>query len=124
MLPLYERLGTRPRCAQKRLEVCRAKLGMLRRGEQLSGELLASCWCACTYRVDLQIPRLARHIQVNSNLLILQAQLLEGDVGAVSPGAAAVGVEDDLGGGHGVNCNENTRGISLVNEGSPEGTVK
>jgi hypothetical protein len=65
--------------------------------------MLASCWFACTYRVDLKIPRLAGYVQVNDDLLILQAQLLESDMGTVSPGATVVGVENDLWGGHSVN---------------------
>jgi hypothetical protein len=43
-------------------------------------------------------------------------------VGTVSPRASAVGVEDDLRGGHDVNCKEDrigTRGTSLINQRSP-----
>lgn len=52
------------------------------------------------YRVDLEVPGLARGIEVNNNLLILETKLLEGDVSAVGPGAEVVCVEDDLGRGH------------------------
>lgn len=50
------------------------------------------------YRVHFEVPGLARGVEVDDDLLVLQAQLLEGDVGAVSPGADVVCVEDDLGG--------------------------
>jgi len=47
---------------------------------------------AATYRVNLQIPRLPRLAQVNSDLFIVEAGFLERDVRAVSPGTGAVGV--------------------------------
>ena len=62
--------------------------------------MLESCWCVGTYRVDLEIPRLAGYVQVNYNLLILQAKLLESNMGTVSPWAKVIGVENDLWGGH------------------------
>lgn len=51
-----------------------------------------------TYRVHFEVPGLARGVEVDDDFFVLQAQLLEGDVGAVSPGADVVCVEDDLGG--------------------------
>ena len=67
--------------------VCRSKSGCWGRG-------------LVTYWVDLQIPRLAWCVQVDYDFFILEADFLEGDVCAVSPGAQVVGVEDDLWGGH------------------------
>jgi len=70
-------------------------------------EWLAECLeglprgCRRPYRVDLQVPRLTRLVQVDDDLLVLEPQLLEGDVSAMGPRATMVGVEDDLGGGHG-----------------------
>lgn len=55
---------------------------------------------AVTYRVDLQIPRLARCAQVNCDFFVVEADFLESNVRAMGPGAEAVGVEDDLWGGH------------------------
>jgi hypothetical protein len=40
----------------------------------------------------------------------------------VSPGAAAVSVENDLRGGHGVGFNEDSRVVSSINEECPEKT--
>lgn len=53
------------------------------------------------YWVHFEVPGLARGVEVDDDLFVLQAELLEGDVGAVSPRADVVCVEDDLG-GHGV----------------------
>jgi hypothetical protein len=53
-----------------------------------------------THRVNLEIPWLARLVEVNDDLFVLETELLEGDVGAVGPGAEVVGIEDDLWGGH------------------------
>lgn len=53
-----------------------------------------------TYRVDFQIPWLAWGVQVNGDLFEGKTQLLKNNVGAMSPGAGAIGVESDLGGRH------------------------
>ena len=53
-----------------------------------------------TYRVDLQIPWLAWGVQVNGDLFEGETKLLENNVGAMSPGAGAIGVENNLGGRH------------------------
>jgi hypothetical protein len=45
-------------------------------------------------------------------------------VGTVSPRATVVSVENDLRGGHDVNCKENTRGTSLINQRSPNEKVE
>lgn len=50
--------------------------------------------------VDLEVPGLTRHIQVNNDFFIFQAKLLESNVSTVSPRAQVVGVEDDLGSRH------------------------
>jgi hypothetical protein len=56
-----------------------------------------------TYVVHLQIPGLAGSVEVNGDFFIVEAGLLESNVGAVCPWAAAVGIEDDLGRRHGFN---------------------
>lgn len=56
-------------------------------------------------RVDLQVPLVAGAVQVDDDLFVFQAGLAEGDVGAVGPGTAVVGVEGDFGSGHfGMRC--------------------
>lgn len=52
------------------------------------------------YRVDLEIPRLTRLLDVDNNLFIVKTCLLQGDMGTVRIGASVVGVEDDLRGSH------------------------
>lgn len=42
----------------------------------------------------------ARDTEVNDDFFVLQAGLLESNVSSVSPWAAVVSVEDDLGSGH------------------------
>jgi len=49
-----------------------------------------------TYRVDLEIPRLTRLLDVDNDLFVVKACLLQGYMGTVRIGAAVVGVEDDL----------------------------
>ena len=51
------------------------------------------------YRVDSQVPVLARTGEINDHLFIRDVKLFEGDMGAVSPGTEVVGVEGDLWGG-------------------------
>ena len=53
-----------------------------------------------TYWVDLQIPWLARGVQIDNDFFIVEAEFLKGNVRAVSPGAEVVRVENDLWGGH------------------------
>jgi hypothetical protein len=54
-----------------------------------------------TYVVHFQIPGLAGGIEINGDFFIFEPGLLKSNVGAVCPWAAAVGIEDDLGGRHG-----------------------
>ncbi len=49
--------------------------------------------------VDLQIPFLARTVEVDDDFFKGQLEFFEGDVSAVGPGAAVVGVEGDFGRG-------------------------
>lgn len=48
------------------------------------------------YRVDLEIPGLTRLLDVDNDLFVVKACLLQGDMGSVCEGASVVGVEDDL----------------------------
>ena len=48
------------------------------------------------YRVDLEVPGLSRLPDVNDDFLVVKAGFLQGNMCAVCPGAAVVGVEDDL----------------------------
>jgi hypothetical protein len=53
-----------------------------------------------SYRVDLKIPWLPRCVQIDDNLFVVKAELLEGDMRSVGPGASVVGVESDFWGRH------------------------
>ena len=48
------------------------------------------------YGVDLEIPGLSRLLDVNDDFLVVKAGFLQGNMCAVCPRAAVVGVEDDL----------------------------
>lgn len=48
------------------------------------------------YRVDIEIPRLSRLIEVDDNFLVRQIQLFQGDVSTVSPRTQMVGIQGDL----------------------------
>lgn len=49
-----------------------------------------------TYGVDLKVPWLARRVEVDDDLFVLQPELLDHNMGTVRPGTAMVGVESDL----------------------------
>lgn len=49
-----------------------------------------------TYRVDLQIPRLSRRVQINNHLIILQSQFLQHDVRPMRPWTPVICVKSDL----------------------------
>jgi hypothetical protein len=49
-----------------------------------------------SYRVDLKIPWLSRCVQVDDDLFVVKAELLERNMRSVSPWAFVVGVEGDL----------------------------
>jgi hypothetical protein len=53
-----------------------------------------------SYRVDLKIPWLPRCVQIDDDLLVVKAELLEGDMRSVGPGAFVVGIEGDFRSGH------------------------
>jgi hypothetical protein len=53
-----------------------------------------------SYRVDLKIPWLSGYVQIDDDLFIVKAELLEGDMRSVGPGASVVGVEGDFWGRH------------------------
>lgn len=44
------------------------------------------------YWVDFEVPRLSGCVQVNGDFFVVEPGFLEGDVGAVCPGADAAGV--------------------------------
>jgi hypothetical protein len=49
-----------------------------------------------TYRVDLQVPRLPRLVQINDNLIKLQPQLLQHDMRSMRPRTFMVRVQSNL----------------------------
>ena len=49
------------------------------------------------HRIDFQIPIFSRAVKVNDHFFVRKAELFDRDVGAVSPRAAVVGIEGDLG---------------------------
>jgi hypothetical protein len=49
------------------------------------------------YRVDSQIPILPRLLNVDEDFFVRETEVFEGDVGALSPGAIGICVEDYLG---------------------------
>jgi hypothetical protein len=48
------------------------------------------------YRVDFEVPWLARPIEVNDDFLVRQTKLFQNDVSAMGPWAAAICVEIEL----------------------------
>jgi hypothetical protein len=66
-----------------------------------------------SYRVDLKIPWLPRCVQIDDDLFVVKAELLEGDMRSVGPGASVVGVEGDFWGRHGaVLCSGMVRSLT------------
>lgn len=53
-----------------------------------------------SYRVDLKVPWLSGCVQIDDDLFVVKAELLEGDMRSVGPGASVVGVESDFWSGH------------------------
>lgn len=49
-----------------------------------------------TYRVDLKIPGLTRLLDVDNDLFVVKACLLQGNMSPVRERASVIGVEDDL----------------------------
>jgi hypothetical protein len=48
------------------------------------------------YRVDFEVPWLARRIEVNDNFLVRQTKLFQNDISAMGPWTAAICVESEL----------------------------
>lgn len=75
------------------------RIGIGQRGKRRSGVyVLVASGTGATHRIDPQIPRIARAIQINDFLFVRQAEFLESDVRPVRPGTGVVGVQRDVGG--------------------------
>jgi hypothetical protein len=61
-----------------------------------NGRVDSSKWDVHTHRVDLEIPRLSRLVQVDEDFLVLQSQLLQYNVHSMRERAPMVGVQGKL----------------------------
>jgi hypothetical protein len=50
-----------------------------------------------THRIDFEVPRVSRTVQIDTNFLKWNAELIQSNVGSVSIGTAMEGVQSDLG---------------------------
>lgn len=78
---------------------------------------MAACEAQVTYRVYFKVPWLTGLVEIDDDLFVLQPELLDHDVCAVSPRAAVVGVECDLVASHDdVGYESESYGVGVSND--------